>query len=407
MREETLKRIIIFAGTNEGRSLCEFFAEHGFPVTACVATEYGSLCLSEIPKLEIKEGRLTAQEIKAVIADYDYIIDATHPYAKIISDNIVQATGELKKTYLRIIRPESKHEQVHEFETMEQACEYLNRVEGNVLVTTGSKELLPYTKIKDYAKRLFVRVLPSLQSMEECIRHGFPNSNIICMQGPFSEELNMAMLHQVKAKYLITKETGTSGGLNEKISAAVKCNAEVLLIGRPVKEEGLSLEEAYDYFTKELRFTASKNICYPIFLKLRNRRIVIIGAGQIAARRIQTLLEFEADITVLAPTICEEISSLSDRINILQKEYEENDIQDAFLVVAVTNSRQINQKIYEDAKKHNIMVNIADNKEQSDFYFPAVFQDEHILGGIISRNGENHGLVKEKAKIIRNFLAKE
>lgn len=264
MNPNQTKKIIVFAGTNEGRILCEFLAndrnrqvdsllmKYNRSVTACVATEYGSLCLDTIPDLIIKEGRLSKQEIEDTIADYDYIVDATHPYAQIISRNLKEASMILKKSYIRIVRPTSEYDNVIECETITEACEYLNQVVGNVLLTTGSKELLPYTKITNYADRLFARILPSLQSLEECIKHGFRPSNIICMQGPFCEEMNIAMLKQTNARYLVTKETGKSGGFDEKLSAAAKCMVEVIVIGRPKKEEGLSLEQTCQFFKEEL-----------------------------------------------------------------------------------------------------------------------------------------------------------
>ncbi len=404
MNRECLKKIIVFAGTNEGRRLCEFLTNYQVPVTACVATEYGSLCLNDISGLNIRERRLSQQEIREMLVDYDYIIDATHPYARIITENIRMVAEELKKPYLRIIRPSSGENGMVACGNIESACEYLNRTKGNVLITTGSKELLAYTRIKDYEERLYVRVLPSLESLTACIQQGFELSHIICMQGPFSEELNIAMLRQINARYLVTKDTGKSGGYEEKITAAAKCNATAVVIGRPVKEEGLSLEQACEFLKSELGLQEDRGNYFPLFLNLQNRKIVIIGGGSVAARRAKTLLSFQAELKVVAREISKELEEFKDQIILYRKEYEEQDMIDAFLVVAATDDRAVNQQIYEAAKSRNILVNIADQKELSDFYFPAVFGDEDIIGGIISRSGENHKLVKKKAEIIREFL---
>ncbi len=404
MDKKDTKKIILFAGTNEGRKLCEFLTGHALEVTACVATEYGSLCLDNIPNLTVKEGRMSEPEIETIAIHYDYIVDATHPYAKLISENIKAAADQLHKPYIRIVRPSSEYDHVISCESIDQACDYLNQVEGNVLITTGSKELFPYTKMNDYQDRLYVRVLPSVESITECIRHGFQQSNLICMQGPFSVDCNIAMLKHADAKYLVTKDTGKSGGFDEKLFAAAKCNAKVIVIGRPGKEEGISLEEAYDFFMKEFSLQNKINSYFPIFLNLSKKKIVIIGAGTIAARRIKTLLKFGAQITVIAPKIHSEIKDLASMLVIRQKDYEESDIIDADIVLAATDDSTVNKKVYEDAAKSKIMVNIADRKELSEFYFPAIFSDEEIIGGIISRNGDNHRLVKEKAACIRNSL---
>ncbi len=404
MSSSTNKKILIFAGTNEGRRLCEYLTDQGIAVTACVATEYGSLCLSAMTGLDIREGRLSAMEIEELIKHYDIILDATHPYAKLISENLKSACEVNEKPYIRVIRPQTEYSNVITCDSIEAACEYLNQTEGKVLITTGSKELKPYTTVADYKERLYLRVLPSIDALEECNRKGFKASNIICMQGPFSEELNLAMLKQVKASYLVTKESGKAGGFEEKLSAAEKCGVKVIVIGRPVKEEGFSLQETMGLLKQELSIREEINPSFPMFLKLEKKKITVIGAGKIAARRIKSLLKFSADITVIAPDVSEELSELADRITIRLKEFEESDIFNSFIVIAATDNRNVNQKVYEAAQRYQILVNVADQKEQSDFYFPALFMDEDIIGGIISKNGENHSLVKQRAELIREFL---
>lgn len=398
------KKILIFAGTNEGRKLCEFLAERKQNVTACVATEYGSLCLSGIPGLQVREGRLSGDEIGELVKAYDYVLDATHPYARLISENLARACDSCKKACIRVVRPQTEYENVIACGNMEAACEYLRQTEGNVLITTGSKELQPFTGIAGYAERLYVRVLPHPESLEECIRHGFRASNIICMQGPFTEELNFAMLRQVKASYMVTKEAGKAGGFEEKLKAAGKCGVKVLVIGRPVKEEGLSLQEAIAFLKRELLLSEEKDSFFPMFMRLEKKKIIVIGAGKIAARRIKTLLQFSADITVVAPEICEDLLNLGNQLTIRRKEFEESDIEDAFLTVAATDAAEVNRRVYEAARSRGILFNTADNKELCDFYFPAVFSDEEVIGGIISRNGENHRAAKQKAEKIRAVL---
>ena len=72
---------------------------------------------------------------------------------------------------------------------------------------------------------------------------GFSGKHLIAMQGPFSREMNLALLHQTEAKYFVTKESGKNGGFAEKLEAAEQAGAVLLVIGRPI-EEGLSVEEA-------------------------------------------------------------------------------------------------------------------------------------------------------------------
>ena len=126
--------------------------------------------------------------------------------------------------------------------SVEEAVEYLKKTGGNVLISTGSKELHLYTRIKDYKERCFARVLSTQEAVAEAVRLGFEGKHLIAMQGPYSEELNLAMLKHINAAYFVTKESGGAGGFEEKKKAAQKAGAELIVIARP-KEEGKSLQE--------------------------------------------------------------------------------------------------------------------------------------------------------------------
>jgi siroheme synthase-like protein len=147
---------------------------------------------------------------------------------------------------------------------------------------------------------------------------------------------------------------------------------------------------------------------FPIFIDLSNKKIVIIGGGNIATRRVETLVNFGAKITVIAPKISQRIRELfmQGKITVILKEYEKSDLLNAFIVIIATNNKEVNELTAKDARELNILVNRADDKEDCDFFFPAIISDEHIVGGIISKEGSNHNIVKEKAAEIRKFLNK-
>lgn len=104
-------------------------------------------------------------------------------------------------------------------ESVQAAAEYLDQTQGNILLTTGSKELAGFTGMKDYQERLYARVLSLPNVMQACAELGFEGKHLIGMQGPFSRELNAAMLRQYDCKYLVTKDTGRAGGFQDKIDA--------------------------------------------------------------------------------------------------------------------------------------------------------------------------------------------
>lgn len=243
-----MKSVIVFAGTTEGRMLSEYLAGKQVPVTACVATEYGETLLAKGPYLDVHAGRMNQAEMAAFLQKEtaELVVDATHPYAVEVSKNVAEACKTAGARYLRLIRESSAKAQVEDaviVGSVEEAVEYLKGTEGNILAATGSKELAKYTALPDYQERVFARVLSTGEVAVSCEKLGFRGKHLICMQGPFSEELNTAMLRQFDCQYLVTKETGAAGGFEEKIRAAKKAGAKVVLIGRPKEQAGYSYDE--------------------------------------------------------------------------------------------------------------------------------------------------------------------
>ena len=104
----------------------------------------------------------------------------------------------------------------------------------------------------DFAERFFVRVLPLPGAITKCIDAGFSPSHVIGMQGPFTRELNEAMLRQVGAQWLVTKDSGTVGGTAEKLAAARDAGARCIVVARPAEGGGaLSLREVEDALLRE------------------------------------------------------------------------------------------------------------------------------------------------------------
>ena len=242
-----MSKILIFAGTVEGRALAEELAGSGIQVHVCVATEYGEKLLPKGDNLSVTSSRLDAEEMKQLMEaeQVSLVIDATHPFAVIVSENIKTACKEAARKYLRLLRDslQSENEDIIYMDSVDEAVEYLKTVSGNALLTTGSKELEKYTCVPDFKNRFYARVLSTPEVAVQCAELGFEGKNLICMQGPFSEELNYAMLKQIDAKYLVTKESGKAGGYLEKIDACIRAGAKAIVIGRPTDEEGISYSE--------------------------------------------------------------------------------------------------------------------------------------------------------------------
>ena len=268
-----MKRILIFAGTTEGRQLAQLLASAGISCCVCVATEYGKHIMTEQENLQILEGRMDEAKMQELMEREQFaaVVDATHPYAVAVSENIRQSAKAVGLPYLRLKRDTApgnlmpKCDKASECDagqetdadvavcyvkSQKEAAELLKKMPGNVLLTTGSKDLAVYAGEEALKTRLFVRVLPGCESIRLCEEQGIIGKQIIAMQGPFSVELNEALLRQFQIGVMVTKESGRCGGFEEKIEAAERAHVPVVVIGNPDSTEGFSMEQTVEELSR-------------------------------------------------------------------------------------------------------------------------------------------------------------
>lgn len=246
-------RTVVFGGTTEGRVISGRLASEGAEVDVFVATDYGSEEQGELDGIRVHAGRMTSHEMQQAIRGAALCIDATHPYAREVTANIRNACESEDIPYYRLKRPAGEAcegKDVLTMESVEAAASWLGRHKGNILITTGSKELENY--VRAGAERLYPRVLPVHESIAACENAGIPHRNIIAMQGPFTREMNEAMIRQFNIEFLVTKESGGPGGFSEKMAAARACGIKSLVIARP-EEEGYSMEEIYELCRRKIK----------------------------------------------------------------------------------------------------------------------------------------------------------
>lgn len=150
---------------------------------------------------------------------------------------------------------------------------------------------------------------------------------------------------------------------------------------------------------------------FPIFIDISEKKIVVIGGGTIATRRVMTLLNFTGQVVVVSPELTADLQELcsQNRIVWLQKEYCIEQIKDADMVIAATNQPEVNCRIKADCKNvegkigRQILVSVIDDKEQCDFYFPSIVQSEDVVVGINS-GGRSPGQTKRVRKKIETLL---
>lgn len=148
---------------------------------------------------------------------------------------------------------------------------------------------------------------------------------------------------------------------------------------------------------------------FPMFFHLSGKKIVVAGAGTIAARRVKALLGFGADIYVIAPQISKEIRVLSEdtknSIHLFERDYETSDCSNAFWVIAATNNRELNCRIGIDAKQMGSLVTVSDAKEESTVYFPGITKEGNVVVGVTA-SGKDHSLAKKITEKCRENLNK-
>lgn len=228
--------ILIFSGIKDGREIASCLAEDGYKTVLSTLTKHGVDMVEVMDNLETICGQMDVEKIEKFISENSIktVVDATHPYAEIISENIKKACSNSATRLFKYVREEIPlNDKVNRYEDIKSLCQKLVKTKGNILLTTGSRKLEEYTRYLP-VERLYVRVLPIKKSMEKVWDEGFKSKQIIGMQGPFSEEFNKEVYKQCNIRHLVLKNSGPNGGTAQKIESALKSNIEIHLLDRPV-----------------------------------------------------------------------------------------------------------------------------------------------------------------------------
>lgn len=131
------------------------------------------------------------------------------------------------------------------------------------------------------------------------------------------------------------------------------------------------------------------NNLYPIYLKIKDKYCTVVGGGVVSYRKVLALLLAEATVTVISPWLCNELLELVTQSKVLHlnKVFQPGDLEGAFLVVAATDDAAVNQAIWQESNKRNILINVVDVPNLCNFYVPSVVRDGD-LAVAISTNGK-------------------
>ncbi|MHB9292084.1 precorrin-6A/cobalt-precorrin-6A reductase [Hollandina sp. SP2] len=247
-----MHKLIIFGGTTEGRKICQWCMNHTIDFLYCTATDLG---IEQCDANRVRVGRINFEEMLAFLKEEDpeLVIDATHPYADKVSANIAAACAAEGIYCLCVLRQASDTSGCEIFFNEDSLIAWLNRRRGIIFCATGVKEAALFTHLSDFKERVWFRLLPTLEGLKTCLDTGYPREHLILMWGPFSDGLNKAMFAAVGASILVTKDSGEEGGFPQKKKAALELGMQIALIQRPLKETGLSCNEAILEIEKRLR----------------------------------------------------------------------------------------------------------------------------------------------------------
>lgn len=228
----------ILAGTEDGRELASELQKRGHQVLVSTLTEYGAE-IAEQQGLKVRSGALDENSLRRILQEQEIsgLIDATHPYAQNIHSLARRITSECGLPYFRWERPlgEYPHHPLIRFTSnLEEAAQLATQLGKRIFLSTGSKNLnewLAQPVLKNC--EIFVRVLPTTQVLSQCEDLGLKPYQIIAMQGPFTQKFNEALWEQLKIDVVISKESGSIGGTDEKVQACLLLGIPVIILERP------------------------------------------------------------------------------------------------------------------------------------------------------------------------------
>ena len=229
-----MERVLIFGSTPESRSTARMLRQRGRQVVMSVTSEYarsllppGTMC--HVGKLDEAGMLQLAREVAP-----HRIIDATHPYAVLASQNIRSAAAELGLPYEQVHFDNIENawrDSVEWVDTHEALIGAIVREKGNMLLGIGRDPLLPIPLETDMT-RLFPRITPTPEAVGACLALGYPQGNIIAMDGPFSRELTMALFDDKNITGVVVRDATDMSYLHEMVVPALERGVHVIMYGR-------------------------------------------------------------------------------------------------------------------------------------------------------------------------------
>ena len=265
-----MKQVFLFTGTVEGKRLARRLGAAGIVTVISVSPEYGAV-MPDNPgpddTTEFLQGKMNESETEAAIRRMapQIVVDATHPYALEASARIRAAAKKAGVPCLRLKRKsmDSPDRKVFLFPETRDMIPALQRSTGNIMIAAGAETVQPLAEAEGLATRLFVLIPPTKDGLEACEAAGISREHVIAMQGPFSGEMNRALLRNYAIRHLVIGTEGHNGDFSERIFAAQETGTAVYVPGE-TEGEGIPYAEILDrlgeLFSVELRDVVTVSI---------------------------------------------------------------------------------------------------------------------------------------------------
>lgn len=228
----------LILGTSEGKKILSLLNEFTEDIYVSTATEYGGSLLNDYKYKMLNTEPLDEEALVQAIKknNINIFVDASHPYAAIVTENLKKACAKANITYLRYDRPsvieEFKNDPhvicINEYEELGGV---LKNFKGNILNTSGSRNIKKILNLR-LDNNIIHRVLPTLKVIQELDNLKIPPENIHAIKGPIGYDLNMAFIKEYKVKAMIMKDSGIEGGTIEKINSCIYSDIWAIIIVR-------------------------------------------------------------------------------------------------------------------------------------------------------------------------------
>lgn len=246
--------IIVLAGTSEGREIAVSLQEAGYAVLASVTSELGEQILIQQGVENILQGNLRREKLIQLLKSRQcsLLVDATHPFARVISKEAMEAADLTGVPYIRFERAPSilpDDPLIIQIDQLDRLDDFINPG-MTIFSTMGSKSLgFMVPLVREKRANLIARVLPCSASLKTCEDLGLGPDQIVAMKGPYSREMNRALFHEYRAELVVSKESGRIGGLEAKVQAALDLHIPIIVWIRPLLQYPVVFQSASDLIT--------------------------------------------------------------------------------------------------------------------------------------------------------------